>query len=494
MRKLTTEEFIKRAIEIYGDKYDYSECIYRHSLEKVVVKCPTHGSFKIKPSNHINNRQGCWYCGNESTGEKQRRPIEFILKKIQEKPNSEMYDFSLIKKFRNDRDDLVPVTCSKHGYYERTLRDILRSRFFGCRKCKIADDTLTKETFVERSVAVHGDKYTYEKTEYTKSHDPVTITCRKHGDFTVAPYIHVAGGGFCPKCTIFVSSYETELSEYLKGEASGLTVETTVRGLKGIKELDILIKEKNLAIEFDGLYWHSDLFKKKSHHVLKTKRASELGIDLVHIFEDEWVEKKEICKSILKSKIGITSNKIHARKCKIKSVSPTEAKKFLESNHIQGFCPSKHRYGLYDDESLVALMTFGCNRVCLGSKPKKSEYELLRFCNLKHTSVIGGASRLFKHFVHTHAPNKITSYCDIRWGSGKLYEVLNFKRLKDTPPNYFYVKGGRRFGRFRFRKDALVAKGHDPNKTERQIMSEMGYIRIYDCGSMKFEWTNKAKK
>jgi hypothetical protein len=108
--------------------------------------------------------------------------------------------------------------------------------------------------------------------------------------------------------------------------------------------------------------------------------------------------------------------------------------------------------------------------------------------------VVGGASRLFKHFVQTQGPKKVTSYCDIRWGSGRLYEVLGFKRLKDTPPNYFYVKGGRRLGRFGFRKNLLVSQGYDPNKTEKQIMSDIGYSRIYDCGSMKFEWKNKVNK
>lgn len=139
----------------------------------------------------------------------------------------------------------------------------------------------------------------------------------------------------------------------------------------------------------------------------------------------------------------------------------------------------------------MALMTFGGNRVCLGGKKKSFEYELLRFCNAKFTSVVGGASKLFSHFVSVHDPQKVISYCDKRWGIGGLYQNLGFNKAKDTPPNYFYVRGGKRFGRFVFRKNVLVAKGHDPNKTERQIMYELGYNRIYDCGSMKFEWRKK---
>ena len=491
MKKLTNEEFIVKARAIHSDKYDYSDCSYEHSLKKVVVNCPAHGPFKINPSNHTNNKQGCWHCGNEATGTKQRRSLANVLDEIKSKPNSDSYDFSMIKDFKNDRIDLVSVRCLKHGMYERTLRDILRSRYFGCKKCKIADDTFTKEVFVERSRSLHGDKYTYEKTEYTKSHEPVTITCREHGDFTICPYVHMAGGGFCPRCTEFVSSYEKEIAEYLRNQSDEMVVQTTVRGLKGIKELDILIKDKNLAVEFDGLYWHSDIFKTRNYHIQKTKKAFDFGIRVIHIFEDEWVEKKEICKSILKNTIGLTEKKIYARKCEIKTVSPSEARSFLDANHIQGFCSSSHRYGLYNNGILVSLMTFGGNRICLGGKKKKSEYELLRFCNTRFSSVVGGASRLFKHFVQTQSPKKVTSYCDIRWGSGRLYEVLGFKRLKDTPPNYFYVKGGRRLGRFGFRKNLLVSQGYDPNKTEKQIMSDIGYSRIYDCGSMKFEWKTR---
>jgi hypothetical protein len=488
LRKLTNEEFVARAKDIHGEKYKYDRCKYEHSLKKVEIFCPRHGYFEIKPSNHINNRQGCWHCGNESTGAKQRKPVDSVLKSILSKPNSDSYDFSLVKDFRNDRSEPVTVVCSVHGPYERTVRDILRSKYFGCKKCKIADDTFTKEVFVEKSSQAHGNYYSYEKVNYTKSHDPVIVTCPRHGDFDVAPYIHINGGGFCPSCTNGVSSYEIELAEYIKKEALHLEIKTTYRKMKGVWEIDILAESVGLAIEFDGLYWHSSAFKKDNYHLNKTNRVAEAGFRLLHIFEDEWRDNKEICKSMVLNALGATKRKIHARMCEPREVSPQEASKFLEDSHIQGNCASRHRYGLYRGGELVSIMTFGGNRICLGSRSKESEFELLRFCNSKFTTVVGGASKLFAHFRLAHNPLKVTSYCDKRWGTGRLYHALGFKRLKDTPPNYFYVRGGQRFGRFGFRKDILVAKGHDPKKTERQIMAELGYNRIYDCGSMKFEW------
>ena len=492
MNKLTTDQFISRSIEVHGSKYVYSESVYVHSLKKLKVICPKHGEFNIKPSNHINNKQGCPICGNESTGSKQKKQLKDLLEQLEKKANSCNYDFSEIDEFKNNRAK-VRVRCKEHGFFDRSIRDVIRSKYFGCRKCKIADDTFTTDAFALKSSKVHEGKYSYEKAIYVKSHEPVTVTCPKHGDFSISPYVHIAGGGFCPKCTKYVSSYEIELEQYIRSEIKDVNLETSCRKIKGTKEIDLICPGKKLAIEFDGLYWHSSLFKDRKYHLKKTNLMSDLGIRLIHIFEDEWLGKKDICKSMILNALSASKEKIHARKCLLKKISSKESREFFEENHIQGNCHASHRYGLYYFGRLVAAMTFGKRRICVGSKSKKSEFELLRFCCLKFTSVVGGASKLFKAFMENN-PEKITTYCDKRWGSGKIYEILGFKRLKDTPPNYFYVRGNKRHGRFGFRKDVLVKQGHDGQKTELQIMQELGYNRIYDCGSMKFEWTKKEEK
>jgi hypothetical protein len=186
--------------------------------------------------------------------------------------------------------------------------------------------------------------------------------------------------------------------------------------------------------------------------------------------------------------VGESQERIYARKCIVAEVDSKTAKIFLNENHIQGYFPSKFRYGLFHKDKLVSIMTFGPNRICLGSKNKKGEFELLRLCSLKGVNVIGAASKLFKHFVSAQKPLKIVSYCDMRWGTGKVYEILGFKKIKETAPNYFYTRGMARYNRFLFRKNKLVSEGHDKKKTEKQIMLELGYLRIYDCGSYKFEW------
>lgn len=489
MQKLSSDEFIKRAVMVHDNKYDYTNTSYEHSLKKVEIYCPKHGPFLIKPSNHINNKQGCYKCGKEAAAIAQKRSLDSILQQLQAKNNANNYDFSLIQEFVNIRSN-VPIICKKHGEYTRPIRDVLRSNYFGCIRCKLDDDKFTNQEFIDKSIYIHNNFYLYSKTQYTKSHEPVIVTCPVHGDFEVMAYIHMAGGGFCPSCTEYVSSYEIELTAFLREYLEYNDISTSYRKFKDIKEIDIIINSKKVGIEINGLYWHSDIFKTKNYHLNKSQQLEKLGFRLIHIFEDEYLTKQDICKSMLLNSIGKSLKKIYARKCIVKTITHKEAEQFLLDNHIQGTCVSKFRYGLFYDNEIVAVMTFGKKRVCLGSKSANdSEYELLRFCSAKYTNVIGGASKLFKYFIHHHNPKKIISYCDKRWGTGTVYGKLNFKKIKDTNPNYFYTKNGKRFNRFAFRKDILIKKGFDKNKTEAQIMKELGYHKIYDCGSIKFEWT-----
>ena len=486
--KKNTEDFIKKAKKIHGNFYDYSKTEYEHSLKTVEIICPTHGMFSIRASNHINNKQGCPKCGNIKTKSKNRKTIQSFIDEISDKDNFENYDFSNIVQFENIRSEIRPI-CKLHGEYTTTPRGVINSKYFGCRECKTKDDRFTTDDFVKISKQTHGDKYIYENVDYYKAHELVKITCKEHGDYECKPYIHMAGGGFCPKCTPFVSSYEMEISDFLKDIGID-DVENTVKKFDGISEVDIFSENHGVGIEFDGLYWHSELFKDKKYHKEKTKRFKELGYKMIHIFEDEWVYKKDIWKSVLKNYFDKSGDRIYARKTIIKEVSYKESEKFLDENHLQGNCVSKYRYGLYSDDKLVSLMTFGKLRKNMGSENKEGEFELLRFCNKTDTVVVGGASKLFKHFIANVSPTKIVSFSDLRYSNGDLYEKLGFVKQYDTNPNYYYFKGLNRYNRYTFRKDVLVSRGHPKEKTEREIMKDLGYTRIYDCGSGKYTWSN----
>lgn len=250
------------------------------------------------------------------------------------------------------------------------------------------------------------------------------------------------------------------------------------------QEIDIYLPDYNLGIEFNGLYWHNELFRSPEYHLDKTIKCEKLGINLIHIFEDEWLYKKDIVMSILKNKLNIVDNRIYGRKCVIKPIDNNKCKSFLDDNHIQGNVNSNIKLGLYYGDELVSVMTFSKGRVILGGKP--DEWELNRFCNKLNTVVIGAASKLLNHFINEYKPQVLISYSDIRLFDGQMYNKLNFKWTSQSPPNYWYVVGDKRHYRFNFNKKRLVKEGYDQNKTEKQIMFDRGIYRIYDCGNIRW--------
>ena len=278
--------------------------------------------------------------------------------------------------------------------------------------------------------------------------------------------------------------YENELSEFLLSK--NVEVIQSYRGLPKKLEIDILIPKNNLGIEINGVYWHNELFKSDKYHLNKNNICNENGIDLIQIFEDEWLYKKEIVKSILLNKLGLIDNKIFARQCKIKQVEDNESRIFLDDNHIQGNVNSKVKIGLFFNEELVSLMTFSKGRVILGGK--KDEWELTRFCNKINFNVVGAASKLFSFFKKTYDPEKIISYSDIRLFDGKMYGNLGFSKIWKSKPNYWYVIDDIRYHRFNFRKSVLVKEGFDKTKTEKQIMFDRKIYRIFDCGNVRWEY------
>ena len=201
-------------------------------------------------------------------------------------------------------------------------------------------------------------------------------------------------------------------------------------------EADMYIPEKKLAIEFDGLYWHSDeVLSKRCYHLMKTEACEKQGIQLVHIFENEWMCCREIVKSRLRDLLGVHDRTVYARKCEVREVDSKASKQFQDDNHIQGTVNASVRLGLYYDDKLVSLMTFGKCRF-----DKKHEWELLRFCSKCGYHIPGAASKLLKHFEKAYKPKSLVSYADRRWSQGKLYRALGFKLDHVSPPNYWYFK------------------------------------------------------
>jgi len=282
------------------------------------------------------------------------------------------------------------------------------------------------------------------------------------------------------------SDKENQLYDFIKENYSGNIITSDRKILNG-KELDIYLPDLKLAFEFNGVYWHNELYKDNNYHLNKTEDCLKKNIQLTHVWEDDWNNKEEIIKSMILNKLGKTKNKIYGRKTQIKEIIDNKLiKKFLDKNHIQGFVGSKVKIGLFYDNELVSLMNFGKKRKALNSSSKEGEYELLRFCNKSNTSVIGGASKLFNYFIRNFNPLEITTYADRSHSQGNLYEKLGFGFIHKTVSNYYYVIDGNRKHRFNYRKDKLIRDGYDCNMTEHEIMLSRNIYRIYDSGSLKY--------
>ncbi len=289
------------------------------------------------------------------------------------------------------------------------------------------------------------------------------------------------GSGLCKTCNpVFrgISAAETDLFKFV----SSITNQDAIRHFRiDGTEYDILIPSKKLLIEYDGLYWHSEKagYDKKKH-LDKTIKAEANDYQLIHVFEDEWIKKRDIVESRLKSLFGANS-RIYARKTEVVELSSKEAREFFNTNHIQGYTSSSVRLGLMSGGKIVAAMTFAKPRY-----DREYDWELIRFANNIGINVVGGAGKLLSAFRSLNG-GSILSYADRRWSRGKVYESLGFEQIGTSSPSYWYFKGDLRKNRQTFQKAKLKElPNYDAAKTEVDIMLEAGWNRIWDCGNLIF--------
>lgn len=483
-KRMTPDEFFRSAANVHDNKYDYSKSEYKNMNEKICIICPEHGEFWQTPLAHLHGKQGCPKCSHRGLN-REEMIDEF------NKIHGNTYDYS--KFVLGKMNEKAIFICPKHGEFLQSPTKHLKGQ--GCPKCAVENrkkkQTMDTGKFVEKAKIVHeGKNYDYGESVYTGTYEKVKIICPKHGEFYQVANYHLSGHG-CPHCGNVVSSAETEIASFI--ESLGIEVETRNRTvLLGSREIDVFMPEKNVGIEYDGLVWHSDRFKEKNYHLEKTEECRKAGVRLIHVFEDEWCNKKDIVKSMLANVLGVTKERIPARKCEVREIDYKTAHEFVENNHIQGWSVSKINLGLFYGEEIVSVMTFGSPRLSLGHKEKKYDYELIRFCSKLNTSVIGAAGKLFSYFLKAYDPASVISYCDRRWSIGNMYEKIGFKFDHASQPNYFYVEGNNRKNRFRYRKTLLVGMGYDKNKSEKEITEELGIPRIYDCGTFVYIWKKEG--
>lgn len=308
----------------------------------------------------------------------------------------------------------------------------------------------------------------------------------------------------CPKCLPYSrSSFEKDIYELIYRNYDKKIIQNDHH--LNI-EFDIYLPDINLAIECDGLYWHNESHgKDKNYHLNKTMIAEKNNIQLIHIFENEYIYKKELVYDKILYIIGCKKKlpKIYARKCIVKEISNTDKNNFLDNNHIQGRDVSSIRLGLYMNEKLVSVMTFSKPRRSLGHLKDNniSNYELVRFANDINFIVLGSFGKLFKYFTRNYKYNKIITYADRRWSSTihhNLYQNNGFILDHIALPSYGYTKNSSNRGiienRYKFRKSELkklFPSNYQDSLSENQIMNNNGYSRIWNCGNYVYIYKNR---
>jgi hypothetical protein len=294
------------------------------------------------------------------------------------------------------------------------------------------------------------------------------------------------------QCSNCVNSSRSVKEKEVVAFIQSLGVDDIVENSRSIippQELDVYLPNYNIAIEFNGLYWHSEQAgTDRLYHINKTKDCEDVGVRLIHIFQDDWEYKQDIVKARLKNLLGFNTRRIGARKTDVREIDSKTKNQFLEKYHIQGRDKAQIKLGAYYNEELIGVMTFSKGRL-FGGKSKEDEWELSRFATVADTYTPGLASKMLKHFEKNYDWNRIHSFADRCWSQGGLYESLGFNREYETPPSYWYAYNGSsiREHRYNYRKQNLKKfEDYDDNKTEKQIMDDAGYLRIYDCGTYKF--------
>ena len=481
-RQLTREDIIKKFIEVHDNRYDYSKFEYRRMKDKSTIICRLHGEFQQSPQKHISG-QGCPICGNISKNKNRTISKEVFIERANKIHNGK-FDYSKVE-FTNMHDK-IQIICPEHGVFEQVAYDHLGGH--GCPECATYQNKIKLEDFIKRSNEIHNNKYDYSKVKIDGTKSDITVICPTHGEFKQNVGIHLKGCG-CPRCGRSISKNEQEIYEFvckLIGEGNVIRRNRCV--LSNNKEIDIYIPDKKIGIEYNGVLWHSEKYgKDRYYHLNKLEECNKKGIQLIQIFEDEYLDKKEIVLSKISHLLGVDGNKtkIYARKCNVRKVSKETAKEFLDSNHIQGYVNAKLHLGCFYNDKIVGVMSF---------KKVKNEWELIRFATDNNYICCGVGGKLFKYFVDRFKPQVVKTFADRRWTLdlyNNLYTKIGFKYDGLLKPEYRYIRNGsyKREHKFNFRKKLMHKRyGLDLALTESQMCAKLGLYKIWDCGLIKYVW------
>lgn len=483
-KRMTIEEFVVLSNDKHNFKYDYSRVQYKNCDTAVEIICPVHGSFMQRPYIHIRG-SGCGLCSNIEKSKSRLLTTEDFIRKAMA-THGDRYDYS--KVLYSNAKSKVTIGCKMHGYFSQSPTNHLAGK--GCRVCAFervgSINSIDTDEFIKRAKGVHGDLYSYDKTIYTKSGCNVIIGCKEHGYFGQIANVHLSGGG-CGACGVHKSKGESEIFSLVSSHYQD--TQSRVRNIISPYELDIYIPSINLAIEFNGVYWHSTERKEKGYHQMKRRLCEDKGIRLISVNEWDWLEKRGRIERIILSAIGKNNNKsAPARKCLVVGVSTKDYRAFMNDNHIQGYAMAKYKFGLAFEDEIVAVMSF--------NQLKSGSWDMVRYatsCNVQ-----GGQSKLFKYASSVLNMSECQSFVDCDFFTGSSYSNSGFVDSGDEVISFRVWH--RNYG-FMSRQSwwkanipsTLKRIGADEsifsdNKTQNEMMKEAGCLIVENSGTKKFLW------
>jgi len=443
---------------------------------KITLLCTKHGEFKASWSNFRHRNSGCPSC-KAAKAALQKIPYNTLVDLAAKNhflvhTTKEEYEKSHSKKMKID------VTCQCGHRHKKTSFQLRNST--GCIKCRYRNghpNQLSYDAYLKKAKELG---YTIKDNQNIKNTKTKFVAiCSKHGEFETT-YNSLDQGHKCYRCSSFGSKGEIELSLFI--ESLGLQIEKNNRTILDGQELDIYIPSKKIAIEYCGLYWHSEEKKGKNYHKDKHDLCAKNGIQLITIFEDEWFERKNQIKTILKAKLNLLP-KIYARKTKTVFLDKRTAIDFLNQHHLQSACNFLIALGLEFEGEIVA-----CATISKHHRPSRSEAVLSRVC-FADKAVVGGTGKLLKQIIIESRKlgfDYLVSWSDNRWSKGNVYRELGMTPEK-LGPDYSYFKLGNpvRLSKQSCQKKYLLKKGAIGN-TESEMAKSLGYSKIWDCGKVKW--------
>lgn len=467
--------FIKQEIENVGYKLLSSE--YKNANSYIKIMCDEGHIYGVTYSSFQQGHR-CPLCATLKKGNSQRLQYDDIQQYIKK------YGYKLLSDDYKNNHTKIKIQCPIGHIYNTAYNNFQRGH-----RCPICAEKQRKES---RMLSVDEVRNNIENfgykliSQYNGANHHIQIQCN-NGHIYSTTYGNFYQGHRCPQCFGRTSNMERELQNWL---SKYIIIERNKRfyyDQHKFYEADIYVPSKQIAIEFDGLYHHSELSgTPKNYHRDKTDFFKEQGIQLIHVFENEWFLKQDIVKSILLNKLGLSTNKLYARRCEICHLDFKEASDFLNKHHLQGNGQSSIRLGLRSKNTndLMAIITF--------SKPrfdKKYKWEMVRFCSKINTVVIGGFSKLFNYFIQNYSGD-IVSYADRRYSDGYIYDNYGFQLGHISQPNYFYFLKNSYIleSRNKYQKHKLskMLQEFDPQLSEWENMKINGYNRIFDCGNLVY--------